>query len=150
MLSNRGTIRLGTNWTQWHYISNPNPFPGNDGPYWNVADVMVTDSFPTSAWGLRQYPGGTLTAQGFDSFGFGVGRAISRSSSGPDWSTRSHTAVRIPHWFVALLLIGPSARVLWKAHQFRRGASSGLCPGCGYDLRASKDRCPECGREVTH
>ncbi len=54
-------------------------------------------------------------------------------------------------WFsgAALVIAGVFAAVtVYEARLLRRRLAAGLCPGCGYDLRASKDRCPECGREI--
>jgi hypothetical protein len=62
--------------------------------------------------------------------------------------TENHLAVVIPYWFptsicglVPVLWVMKSRR-RWRE---RRRARLGLCRGCGYDLRASEGRCPECG-----
>ena len=50
----------------------------------------------------------------------------------------------VPYWCL-LLLIATSTAVLWERD---RRLPRGYCQRCGYDLRASKDRCPECGTTI--
>jgi hypothetical protein len=55
-----------------------------------------------------------------------------------------------PHWsLVAAFAVLPAIFVVRqrRAVRLRRRSRLGLCPACGYDLRATPGRCPECGRE---
>ena len=55
--------------------------------------------------------------------------------------------VWVPYWLLlGLAAVLPILRfVAYRRSRFLR---AGLCPRCGYDLRASSDRCPECGTPV--
>ena len=51
----------------------------------------------------------------------------------------------IPLWPLVVLLAIPTALLFRSHRRLEARARDGGCAACGYDLRASPDRCPECG-----
>jgi hypothetical protein len=59
---------------------------------------------------------------------------------------RSSACVSLPHW--ALMAPAAVAVAGLAVKRLRRSSrrAPGTCVGCGYDLRATPERCPECGQ----
>lgn len=75
-------------------------------------------------------------------------RWLSGNSFGHFWF-----ALWLPLWLPLLISSTPLLWQLVLMTRRRRAAkrqSAGLCVECGYDLRASGDRCPECGHVIGH
>jgi hypothetical protein len=133
----------------WSYTTSKSPSESS------VIDIVGS----TYGWGE-----GLVRNVGFGPAGFCVSVAISSSPSEPDsdhttfallglnlgWAHRVDERryfMELPYW----LLIPPTLVIpaLWLRSQRRlRWRPEGLCLHCGYDLRASKERCPECGTPI--
>jgi hypothetical protein len=59
----------------------------------------------------------------------------------------SAVVIRVPHWLLVALLAPMPVIYYVRRARNRHRTAQGLCLTCGYDLRASPDRCPECGTE---
>ena len=55
---------------------------------------------------------------------------------------RGETLGGVPYRVLCLLAAAPALALARR----RRPRGPGLCPACGYDLRATPERCPDCGR----
>jgi hypothetical protein len=59
--------------------------------------------------------------------------------------SRGGWQVRMPYWLLLILFAVRPAWVMLGKVRSRRWKRRGLCASCGYDLRATPHRCPECG-----
>ena len=118
---------------RYQYITQkPRPQRGLWDPGWfhqhDPADVM------------KDLP--RLPPSGREWWGFGFDRDV--------WGAANDRALTLqiiaPHWFVALLFGAIPAGRLVRLLRHHRRRTTGHCPICGYDLRSTPDRCPECGR----
>lgn len=106
---------------------------------------------------LSYLPPGVGLAQTDHHFlGFGYGnsaavaafqRGIRMKVAGISTGTSIYPLQRlvVPHWAIAVIAFAIPSLWLRSFISRRRSERSGLCLNCGYDLRATPDRCPECG-----
>jgi hypothetical protein len=116
----------GTIYVQWQRL------PAVTKPGWTVRKVSAQ----------RCAPPVTPQEQQFNLLGFGLYKAGTNSL----WT--GFNFVTIPWWFLIVApLAVPAVRVGRYVRDIRR-TFGGRCGECGYDLRSTRENCPECGRPV--
>ena len=138
--------------------------PSHDGRPYDTGYVVLSqgkvyllDGIPAdpASPGLleEQYPARWWWSR-YQSNGFTID-IVERSGEGVGWggfayrttrpSTSGYHAVIVPCWFIVVVIVllptPELARRLARGRRLRQKR----CATCGYDLRASPDRCPECG-----
>ena len=67
-------------------------------------------------------------------------------TDGPNNADFRIVAISYAYFAILGVALMTTAALNYRRHQHRH--THGLCRNCGYDLRASKDRCPECGTSI--
>ncbi len=152
LVSSSGGIRIYLKSNEVYYTEYPEDFIGIAADLDYPPGVRVaresepTDGYPLS-WAVHQR--GELRSQEPAQYVFHVG-ANAGDNAGP-WHYHDSWVV-FPYWSLVVTTLPFS---FWYAVRKRRRwvrrrrARRGLCLRCGYDLRASTDRCPECGTSIS-
>jgi hypothetical protein len=134
-----GRFMLG--WGRF-YTGYPNDLPTGTPPQAveNTRYFFHEQALGSDAWGEVESPFTYPTTLGFAV----MNREVPLSA---------HTRIEyrmliLPHWFVLALAAVTGSIMPLRVARRRRFSRRGLCPRCGYDLRATPDRCPECGDVV--
>ncbi|MFI5378175.1 MAG: ankyrin repeat domain-containing protein [Tepidisphaerales bacterium] len=123
--------------------------------YWYHQSFGIGE--PACSWGTNDPMPAALLGVGSNPnpgkclFGFGFCRAFVQGSASNSGSDGVLLTVQYPLWAQAVLFaLAPlfACRRVWLQQRKVRRAARGCCAECGYDLRATPERCPECGRRA--
>jgi hypothetical protein len=114
------------------------PWPRVDGPVYLTPEYM--------AW-KKQFRrrDRVLEGSGLSCWRWAI---ISQAGGRPDHRTTFHGywyGLELPYWLVCAVAAVLPFRGFVRWRRRRRRSARGGCPTCGYDLRATPGRCPECG-----
>jgi len=114
-----------------------------------VRQCLRRNDFSRSEWSFKTGPSEGSDEYGKDDERIGLGGFCCVTSRHSGFRERTFL---VPHWAVAVaLLILPISwfRMTALRRRAERRRRSGRCFNCGYDLRASTDRCPECAHGLS-
>lgn len=113
----------------WHWRMDGWDREDPNGSYWFDARIEEPESaLHRLGFGFRQTPSATLWND-YDS----------------QFIPTKELSLCVPHWAMAIVAgIGPTL-TFRKWRKRRASFTSNHCTRCGYDLRATPERCPECG-----
>lgn len=75
-----------------------------------------------------------------------------QTGTGDPFQAAPFSVFAMPWWhitIVSFLMTFPLTRFLLTTRRRKKRLQKGLCPKCGYDLRATPTQCPECGAIAT-
>jgi hypothetical protein len=144
------TIMQRSVWTlpgELDFFSNSHIPPHPPRPQWHFQKLSPDGSPSAKYWAAQSTFIGYDLKHHLAGLRWGHRRGNWRLSDGVVFAVQ-HDAYAVRFWMLLAATSLAPAILTVKRLAMKRRARGGLCPTCGYDLRASPDRCPECGTET--
>ena len=127
----RGELRIFTSQSTY-YPHKPIPSPPDQSASWHIGRLGLghvgSDPLPIRTIWNRL---------GFNTYQDGMESSF---------ASETESGITLPLWLPLLLSLPFPFILMRRIQRQRHRRNHGLCPDCGYDLRATPNRCPECGR----
>jgi len=107
----------------------------------NLSSWYQTPSTAHTIFGFGMYSG---TCYSWPEYLY-PGVPMPSSHGDPRFWRDKYVALAVPYWAVLAIFIVLTLLLYAKRRRFEWPRKIGFCSSCGYDLRATPDRCPECG-----